>query len=332
MNQRFRFDHRSVKRSSLCGLVVLLLAGAATALGQDAASGPYFGQKPPGRKPELFAPGIVSLPSRMEGRLAFSPDGKECIITVPQNMNFSDIRLYYTKCVNNEWTPQVEAPFALPRASCCQPFYSADGNKVYFSSNANGSFDIWVVERIAEGWGKPQVLPEPVSVPKYDDGPYTQTLDGTAYVASERNSGRGLGGLWRITPPQSGQPQKAENLGAPIKSQAGESDPMISPEGKYLIFTSTRPGGAGGGDLYVAFADGKGGWSAPRNLNEYCPGINTGDFEYGASLSSDEHYLFFVRLSPATRTCHVYWVENPFRKPSDFQPAEITPSMGSARK
>ena len=117
-----------------------------------------------------------------------------------------------------------------------------------------------------------------------------------------------------------------------VRGRVAQSDPMISPDGKYLIFTSTRPGGAGGGDLYVTFADGKGGWSAPDNLNQFIPGTNTGDFEYGASLSSDERYLFFVRLSPKAQTCHVYWVENPFRRPADIQPAEVTSSMGSARK
>ena len=35
---------------------------------------PYFGQKPPGLIPEVFAPGIVSLKERVQGSVSFSPD------------------------------------------------------------------------------------------------------------------------------------------------------------------------------------------------------------------------------------------------------------------
>ena len=44
----------------------------------------YFGQISPGKTPQIFAPGILSLTNRMEARIAFSPDGTECFFTVPQ--------------------------------------------------------------------------------------------------------------------------------------------------------------------------------------------------------------------------------------------------------
>jgi len=85
-------------------------------------TGPYLGQKPPGRTPQIFAPGILSLTNRMEARIAFSPDGNECFVTVPQDFTFFSAQIYYTKRVNNVWTPQVLAPFSLPGCACRQPF------------------------------------------------------------------------------------------------------------------------------------------------------------------------------------------------------------------
>ena len=38
-------------------------------------TGPYFGQKPPGMTPEVFAPGIVSTDAS-EFSCSFSPEGK----------------------------------------------------------------------------------------------------------------------------------------------------------------------------------------------------------------------------------------------------------------
>jgi Tol biopolymer transport system component len=287
-------------------------ASAATPI----ARGAYFGQKPPGKTPVLFAAGILSLPNRMEARIAFSPDGNECFFTVPNNFNFTNVQMYYTKRVKNVWTPQVLPPFSLPGHSYSQPFFSADGNKLFFTSAKTGSkkIGIWVVERTTHGWGTPQLLPSPINSDD-ETGEYSQTTDGTAYFESDRAGGLGMVDLWRASPQHPDQPLKVENLGPTINTATYDSDPFISPDGKYLIFSSNRDGGHGGADLYVTFVDGKGTWSVPVNLNQYIPGINTDAVEYGASLSLDGLYLFFVRLDPKAKKCDVYWVENPFSGP-----------------
>jgi len=287
----------------------------ATSASAPVVRGAYFGQKLPGKTPELFAPGILSQPNRMEARIAFSPDGNECFFTVPNDFNFTNVQMYYTKRVNNEWTPQVLAPFSLPGHSYSQPFFSADGNKLYFTSAESGSkkIGIWVVERTSHGWGTPQLLPPPINSDD-ETGEYSQTKDGTAYFESDRSGGMGMVDLWRATPQHPGQPLEVENLGASINTATYDSDPFISPDGKYLIFSSNRAGAQGGADLYVTFLGGKGTWSAPVNLNQYIPGINTDAVEYGASLSPDGLYLFFVRLDPNARRGDVYWVENPFSR------------------
>jgi hypothetical protein len=37
----------------------------------------YFGQVPPSDSAIIFAPGVFSLPDRLESNIVFSPDGKE---------------------------------------------------------------------------------------------------------------------------------------------------------------------------------------------------------------------------------------------------------------
>lgn len=48
--------------------------------------------------------------------------------------------------------------------------------------------------------------------------------------------------------------------------------PALSQDGRLLFFTSDRPGGQGGKDLYVCERNASGGWGEPRNLG---PDINT---------------------------------------------------------
>jgi Putative Ig domain/Secretion system C-terminal sorting domain/WD40-like Beta Propeller Repeat len=256
--------------------------------------GPYFGQTPPGDTPRLFAPGILTLPGGIVAvtRIAFSPDGNECFFSGPVDWNFSNTRMYHTKCVDSVWTPHELVSF-FSGNSCRQPWFSASGDTLYFNSDKNGSSDIWMVVRATEGWGTPQVLPYPINTSSYD-GMYTRTKDGTIYIESDRPGGHGNIDIWRISP-QNG----IQNLGVPVNTSGADNDPFVSPDGKYLIFGSNY------NDLFVTFNKGNGSWTAPINLNQFCPGINTsGSQEYAPYITTDGKYLFFNRINNG----EFYWV------------------------
>jgi hypothetical protein len=175
-----------LKRTTL--FLMPMILGVTAARPAD-VTGPYFGQTPPGKTPQIVAPGILSLNNRLEARIAFSPDGKECFFTVPSDYNWSNFQLYYTKCVNNVWTPQVLAPFSLGGFKF-EPFFSADGNKLYFTCNVNGTADIWMVQRTQQGWGTPQVLSSPINS-SYTEGNYSETTSGIADFYSNVPAGWG---------------------------------------------------------------------------------------------------------------------------------------------
>jgi Putative Ig domain/Secretion system C-terminal sorting domain/WD40-like Beta Propeller Repeat len=262
-------------------------------------TGPYFGQTPPGTTPKLFAPEVLAHPGGLAvvTRIAFSPDGRECYFSGPTDFSFANTRMYHTKCIGNVWTP-IELVSFFPGSSCRQPYFSADGNTLYFGSNYNStSANIWMVVRTAEGWGTPQVLPEPINSSSYD-GMYTQASDGTIYIESNRPGGLGSIDVYRISPHQPGQPLQIQNLGVPVNTSSDDNDPFVSPDGRYLIFGSNY------NDLFVSFNKGNGGWTAPLNLNIFYPGINTGDQEYAPYISSDGRYLFFSRWAAGG----IYWV------------------------
>ena len=48
-----------------------------------------------------------------------------------------------------------------------------------------------------------------------------------------------------------------ENLGKNINTESWESSPSLSPDKRALYFSSNRPGGYGGKDLYVSYASSK---------------------------------------------------------------------------
>ncbi len=76
-----------------------------------------------------------------------------------------------------------------------------------------------------------------------------------------------------------------------INSPDWDAQPTLSPDGKTLFFSSTRPGGQGKKDLWFTTRLPGGKWSAPENLG---PGINTRGDEQTPFLHADGQTLYFT--------------------------------------
>ena len=122
-------------------------------------------QQPPGRIPEVFAPGIVSIENGKEYKPAISPDGKE-IFFIRRTPGQRNDRLWYCRVEKGKLSTSQLAPFAY---DCLegQPCFTPDGKRLYFMSRrplpgtteTSGVFHLWVVKKGKEGWGIPQYLP-----------------------------------------------------------------------------------------------------------------------------------------------------------------------------
>jgi len=259
----------------------------------------YFGQKWPRLRPEIFAPGIFSLPDRLESKIAFSPDGKACYFGVVEiEDNQASYKIYYSEYINNQWTEQMEAPFAGSN-----PFISADGERLYFAKDG----DIWMVERTLNGWSESQLLPAPFNSPSTETS-FTETAGGVAYITSKRSGGVGEGyDIWRVLS-LAGEPYQAENLGPVINSSSFDTAPCLAHDGSYLIFSSARNGRRGMAHLYISFNKGNGEWTPPVNMNSGGAIINNETAHHNSpSLSPDGKFLFFVRHE-SMLDMDLYWV------------------------
>ncbi|MDH3584554.1 MAG: hypothetical protein OER86_10100, partial [Phycisphaerae bacterium] len=76
---------------------------------------------------------------------------------------------------------------------------------------------------------------------------------------------------------------------AGINTDANERGPVLSRDGRYLLFSSDREGGRGGYDLYVARWDGLK-WTGVEALGE---AVNSPAHELGPALSADGSRLYF---------------------------------------
>ena len=282
---RIRLDFRSETKET-----VKFTPGQKTKL-----KGPYFDQTLPGLEPKVFAPGIVSTAGNFEFSIAFSPDGKEIYFTRrrdPDGLN----TMMVCRWEKDGWTAPEEAAFCKGFPSN-EPHITADGKKLYFGCKRQRPGaeraeygNIWVTERVKNGWGEPHY---------HGPGMYvSSTQHGDLYMTDvTMAAGGGIikypleGGLY-------GAPQK---LAGAVNDPVWASHAYIAPDESYIVFDSdNRPGGQGGeGDLYVVFRNPDGSWSDAANLGDT---INTAGMNFCPMVSPDGKYLFYS----AGRD--IYWV------------------------
>jgi hypothetical protein len=106
------------------------------------------------------------------------------------------------------------------------------------------------------------------------------------------------------------------NLGPIINSAFSDQGPAISKNGLSLYFTSNRPGGLGGFDMYVSQrANVDDAWGSPVNLG---PTVNTTFDEGNPAFSRDGHFLFFQSKRPGGLGGIDIWVSWRRHKHDDF--------------
>jgi Tol biopolymer transport system component len=95
-----------------------------------------------------------------------------------------------------------------------------------------------------------------------------------------------------------------EHLGPPNRDGSAEQGASVSRDGLTLYFTSTRPGGLGGFDIWVSQrAREDEAWGEPVNLG---PAVNSPADDVGPALTSGGDLLFFQSNRPGSRQIDLY--------------------------
>ena len=239
-------------------------------------------------KAEVFAPGIISLPERIEFCLAMSPDEQEIFFTVRKAPNQWEI--HHACRRDGAWQASTVVPFS-GTFSDSEPSLSPDGRRLYFSSKRPrqagapaADFDIWLVARLDSGWSAPRPLPAPVNGPG-DQWRASQSRAGNLYYSSQ--------GLWRCAFDGAAvsEPVKLFDPRQPGALVGGHA--FVAPDESYLLTAwMNGPGGRGGWDLYVSFRDPQGNWGPSINLGD---GVNTAAGEDFPLVSPSGRDFYFFR-------------------------------------
>jgi outer membrane protein OmpA-like peptidoglycan-associated protein len=190
------------------------------------------------------------------GPACFNADYSELFFTkvdlasASKNGKASLSGIYWSKKADG-WNAARPMPFNNADYATGHPALSKDGQYLYFASGmpgGQGGTDIWVSKREGDSWGAPQNLGTEINT-KEDESFPSVGPDNKLYFSS--NGHKGFGGLDLFSAKQQdGKWGSVTNLMPPVNSTADDFGILVKDEaGGY--FSSNRPGGKGGDDLYA---------------------------------------------------------------------------------
>ena len=171
------------------------------------------------------------------------------------------------------------------------PSLTVDGNKMIFNRRINSDEDFYESDKVNGAWQDAKPVSGKINT-NLNEGAQNIAQDGQWLIFTGCNYPEGFGScdLYISYKNKNGEWSEAENMGRSINTDAWESAPTLSPDKRDLYFSSTRPGGLGGSDIWVTHRSNTGAWSKPENLG---PQINTGGDDGSPFLHADNQTFYF---------------------------------------
>lgn len=187
------------------------------------------------------------------------------------------------------------------------PTVTADGLMMVFSDSATGLYDLYMTTRTstAASFGPPIPLASINDPSAFDHTPYLLPDGLTLYFASTRGTTVGTYDLYRTTRPNLTSPFDTPTKLTELSTGDADSDPVVSPDGLTLYFTSYRQGSAGSSDIWVASrASTADPFGTATNVAE----LNTTVAEWPTWISNDGCRLYFGSDRGGGMGGHDLWV------------------------
>ncbi|RFC53110.1 TolB-like translocation protein [Brumimicrobium aurantiacum] len=241
--------------------------------------------------------------------LVYSQDGKEMFFvsrrpdTKGGNLNPDDQRYfedsYYSKWSDSlgGWTkPTNEIERLNSEGFDAVNYINADGTEIYMTvntavvdvSNATNSSDICLSRKTKQDrWSSPRPIDNKTINTSYFEGAPTFTEDGnTMYFVSDRDGEDSRSDIYVVY--RNGRSWgEAQKLPMTVNTTDNETTPFVSPDGRYLFFSSEGYTGMGGYDVYVTENKGNE-WTTPVNLGA--------DFN---TVNDDLFFKYYEKLKKA---------------------------------
>lgn len=196
-----------------------------------------------------------------EGAPTLSADGSVLIFTAceniygygPERQGYGRCDLFITNRRGATWSKPENIGMPVNTGNWeSQPSIASDGRTIYFVSNKDDGYDIWMAELMEDDtWSEPVMLNGNINTDGYEGSVFIHPDNRTLYFASDGHPGMGGMDIFMSKRDSAGDWGPPVNLGYPINDITDDNSLLVSADGKTAYFASDREGGFGGLDIYA---------------------------------------------------------------------------------
>jgi hypothetical protein len=178
----------------------------------------------------------------------FSGDGQTVVYTsTKRDVN----NIMYSNKVNGEWTkPKVITRQITSKNNFKTSALSMDGTKLYLVEEDPFNSEIYISTLNRGRWSSAVKLKKPINSKMNETHASLSPDEKTLYFTSDRSGGEGDLDIYYSQLDAKGRWGKPVNMGPKINTMFNEETPFVSPDGKWLYFSSEGHEGMGGYDVY----------------------------------------------------------------------------------
>ncbi len=308
-NKQINASHLNMKYVKTLAILICIVVLSTSCLDSKKSTLILLSDQIPTDTPIVFAEGIISIDSLVEGTITFNPE-MTTLFFARRKPNGSH-NIYSSELIDGKWSIPQPAFFSTNEDILdFHPHISPTGNRLYFGSRRalddyaeSSILRQWYVEKNANGWSEPKVLTAPF------DGRFmmrsTAAQNGNLYFTSREQGDKPENEGIYFAVSKEGEYAKLQRMGDEINAIGKwTAHPFVAPDESYIIFDSESTAGYGACDLFISFNI-NGRWTKSQNLGS---DINTELCEGGPTVSPDGKYLFFGRYNEETGLSDLFWV------------------------
>jgi hypothetical protein len=188
------------------------------------------------------------------------PDGQTIYFTTLKSpdkttrMFMEEANIWAVKLEMDGWTEPVMFGRSINTEQYYENYPTVTSNgTIYYMSRREvgaGGTDVWRSIDIDGKYAKAENVGAPVNTEDRDIDPFVAPDESYLIVCQEKDGGIGRLDLYVYFRKQNGSWTEPINMGASVNSSDSEARPYVTPDGKYLFFTSSRPNPRRTGNIY----------------------------------------------------------------------------------
>jgi hypothetical protein len=186
------------------------------------------------------------IPEYCDTYAFYSNDGRTLFFNSRRSLSDSvaskkDCDIWMIRKNNDKWGTPIHAGSSLNSTFDDDYPTISKSNNLYFSSNRDGNYDIYVSHFSEAGFAEPHRLDSTINTKNFEGHPFIAADESYLIFSSDRPGELGQGDLYISFKGKENEWLEPINMGDKINSSFHDVAPYVSPDGKYLFFCSFRP-------------------------------------------------------------------------------------------